>query len=66
MLISLFLRLLCCQSKAAVAILHMYMYNNLLILKLPWLSHHARAKCANQIKAADYGPNWYVLKKLFA
>ena len=52
MLIFLFLRLLCCQSKAAVAIIHMYMYNNLLILKLPWLSRHARAACANQIKAA--------------
>ena len=58
MLIFLFLRLLCCQSKAAVAIIHMHMYNNLLILKLPWLSRHARAACANQIKAADYGPNW--------
>ena len=67
MLIFLFLRLLCCQSKAVVAIIHMYMYNNLLILKLPWLSRHARATCANQIKAADYGPNWYMLKKkLFA
>ena len=65
MLIFLFLRLLCCQSKAAVAIIHMYMYNNLLILKLPWLSRHARAACANQIKAADYGTNWCtcILKK---
>ena len=30
MLFFLFLRLLCCQSKATVAIIHMYMYNNLL------------------------------------
>ena len=67
MLIFLFLLLLCCQSKAAVAIIHMYMYNNLLILKLPWLSRHARAACANQIKAANYGTNWctciYIYKK---
>ena len=44
-----------------MAIIHMYMYNNLLILKLPWLSRHARAACANQIKAADYGT--CILKK---
>ena len=51
MLIFLFLRLLYCQSKAAVAILQMYMYNNLLILKLPWLSrHHARATCTVSLK----------------
>ena len=50
MLISLFLRLLCCQLKAAVAILHMCMYNNLLILKLPWLSRHARATVQTKFK----------------
>ena len=50
MLIFLFLGLLCFQSKAAVAIIHMYMYNNLLILKLPWLSRHARATVQTKFK----------------